>query len=75
MEKCNNIPYRDNEVHPLKIFSREEHLTNALKAEASFWPWMNHLTYANCFLLIFVSFGILGMLGTILALRNCLGVG
>lgn len=75
MEKCNNIPYRDNEVHPLKIFSREEHLTNSLKAEASFWPWMNHFTYANCFLLIFVSFGILGMLGTILALRNCLGVG
>lgn len=59
------------EPHALMIFSREEYLTNLLQNRKSFWPWKKYYSYSKCFIIIFVCFGILGIFGTILAIKNC----
>jgi hypothetical protein len=75
IEGFENFPCQDNEPQPLMVFSREEYLTKLLKAQDSFWACRKHYTYANCFLIIFLSFGILGIIGTLLTLNNFLTTG
>ena len=53
----------DGKPHLAKRFMREEHETNALKAARSWRLWRNHYSYSECFRVVFLAFGIVGILG------------
>lgn len=53
----------EKKPHIAKRFTREEHETTILKAARSWRLWRNHYSYSDCFGVVFVAFGIVGILG------------
>lgn len=49
--------------HVLKLFTRDDVLTNQRKAIRSFWPWRKHYSYTTSFNWVFAAFAIFGVLG------------
>jgi len=58
LDAQHELPDIDGVPHPLRIFSREEHVTIQLERSASF---PGHFSYSRCFKYIFVVFGVLGL--------------
>ncbi|UCG46475.1 MAG: hypothetical protein JSU94_13330 [Phycisphaerales bacterium] len=60
-----DAPLDDNSgtPHILKLFLYEEAQTKRAKESNGLWPWNRHYTYGRCFNLVFLVFGILGILG------------
>lgn len=58
-------PYADegSRPHVVKRFSREEFDTNEKRAGKKGHFWRRHYSYTDCFHVVFVSFGIVGILG------------
>lgn len=50
------------------LFQRDEHLVRERRSRQSIFFWRNHFSYTDCFNLVFFTFGLLGALGTVLAL-------
>ena len=60
-----------NKYENLSLFSDEEYITNNLqkKEGMKFWNW--HLSYSNCFgivYILFASIGVLGFIATVIAI-------
>ncbi len=56
----------------VKIFTREEYETSKKRARNSRWFRKNHYSYSDCLNLVFVAFGLIGILGLVLALIRSL---
>jgi len=65
LEGKDGIEKTGEEPHILNIFRYEEKQTNEIKKNASIWPWKRLYTYSRCFGLVFLVFGILGLIGVI----------
>ncbi len=57
------LPDEGSRPHPAKRFSREAFDTAQCTATISWRVWRNHYTYSWCFRVVFVTFGIVGVLG------------
>ncbi len=68
LEALTYTPGNTKEANVLKIFTYEEEQTNMIKKSKSYWLWKNHYSYSKCFNIVFVVFGILGLLGTVYAI-------
>ncbi|MBI4965463.1 MAG: ABC transporter ATP-binding protein [Desulfomonile tiedjei] len=72
----NQTEYADSEnvPHIAKIFNREEHETQIKRKETKGGKsvWEKHFSYSDCFRWIFLSFGILGLLGAVTSLKKLL---
>jgi hypothetical protein len=64
-EKQVSLPDENGRPHIAKRFMREEFDTNVKKAKRSWRFWRNHLTYSQCFRLVFLTFTVVGALGAI----------
>lgn len=53
----------EGKPHIARRFMREKHETNALKAARSWRRWRNHYSYSECFRVVLLAFGIVGILG------------
>lgn len=70
-EANNQIKDSGNRPHIAKVFSREEYETNRKRInKRKFSFWENHFSYSDCFNLVFICFGIVGILGTIIAFKS-----
>lgn len=68
-EANNDIKDSEKKPHIAKVFSREEYETNRKRIKKrKFCFWTNHFSYSDCFNLVFTCFGIVGILGTLIAL-------
>jgi hypothetical protein len=56
---------KDGKPNILRIFTYEEYQTNIIKRRRSFWIWKKYYSYSNCFNLVFLTFGALGILAAI----------
>lgn len=52
----------------INVFQRDEELVRERRSRPSIFFWRNHLSYTDCFNLVFFTFGLLGLLGTVLAI-------
>jgi len=52
----------------MSLFRRDEHAVRERKARSSIFFWRNHFSYTDCFNLVFFTFGLLGLLGTVVAI-------
>ena len=67
-EFSNSIETNGNMANVLKIFTNEEEQTNEMRKTKSFWAWRNVYSYSECFNIIFVIFGFLGLVGILYAI-------
>lgn len=56
----------------MSLFRRDEHAVRERRAHPSIFFWRNHFSYTDCFNLVFFTFGLLGVLGTIVAIIRSL---
>lgn len=54
----------EGKPHIAKRFTREDYDTNILKVARSWRLWRNHYSYSDCLGVVFVAFGIVGILGS-----------
>lgn len=54
--------------HITNIFSRDEFLASRNRKKKSIIFWRNHYSYSACFRLVFLSFGLAGIIGAVAAL-------
>jgi hypothetical protein len=52
----------------MSLFRRDEHAIRERRARPSIFFWRNHFSYTDCFNLVFCTFGLLGLLGTAVAI-------
>lgn len=52
----------------INVFQRDEELVRERRSRPSIFFWRNHFSYTDCFNLVFFTFGLLGLLGTVLAI-------
>jgi hypothetical protein len=64
-ESCSELEDAGGEPHPAKLFSREERVTASKRANLSFFTLRRHFTYADCFRLVFLIFGLCGLAGMV----------
>ena len=67
-ERNSDIKDANEEPHVTKIFLREEFLTSKRRQKKSIFFWKNYLSYSNCFNIIFIVFGSVGLVGIVLSL-------
>jgi hypothetical protein len=56
--------------HVAKRFTREEYDTKAKKNQRSLFFWRNHYSYSDCFRMVFLSFGGVGLIGVAYSLLH-----
>lgn len=66
-EDTSELKDRDGEPHVAKVFRHEEYATTKRKAEKTLIPWKRHYSYSNSFNLVFLTFGLIGLLGAVIA--------
>jgi hypothetical protein len=67
-EAKSNLEDKDNIPHVAKRFTREEFDTNAKKNNRSWCFWLNHFSYSECFVGVFLLFGMVGVAGFLCSL-------
>ena len=67
LERRSNSQDDSEMAHALNIFTQEEAETSKLKRQKSVLFWKNHLSYSDCFNVVFALFGMLGVLGMVSA--------
>ena len=66
-EQTSNLQDTGDEPHIAKIFLHEEFMTCQRKQKKSVFFWKNHFSYSNSFNIIFACFGLVGLVGVVLA--------
>jgi hypothetical protein len=59
---------RESEQRVAKLFSTEEQLTHEIRSIKSIKPWEWHLSYSDCFGVVYIVFVLLGLLGSTMAI-------
>ena len=61
----NKAQFEDEKGRPhiVKRFAREEYDTNYRRTRRSWRLWSNHYSYSDCFQIVFLTFGAVGILG------------
>lgn len=64
-ENSSNFQDAGEEPHSVKLFLREEHVTNAKRANESFFALRRLFTYSDCFNIVFLTFALVGLSGLV----------
>ena len=67
-EGSSSLPDSGSEPHIAKKFLREEYDTELKKSQRSWRFWKNYYSYSDCFRVVFLTFGTIGVAGGVLAL-------
>lgn len=59
--------------HLARRFTREDHETRERKKQRSWFFWRNQYSYSECFRMVFLTFGGIGLIGAAYALLNTAG--
>lgn len=54
----------NDEPHVIKIFSKDEFTVSKSRRNKSILFWKKHYSYSDCFKLVFLSFGSIGIIGS-----------
>ena len=68
LDACYGIPDVDGQPSPLKLFTRDDFLTQRTKQRSA----LSHCSYYKCFVLVFAVIGILGVLGMVCGVTEIL---
>ena len=68
LDACYGIPDVDGQPSPLKLFTRDDFLTQRTKRRSA----LSHFSYYKCFVLVFAVIGILGVLGMVYGVTEIL---
>ncbi|NKB65750.1 MAG: hypothetical protein GKR89_01695 [Candidatus Latescibacteria bacterium] len=58
-----SIGGEQDQPHPATLFRYEEHRTSAARRAQSIWPWRRQLSYGKSLNLVFLLFGLFGLIG------------
>jgi hypothetical protein len=67
-ESTSELKDHVDEPHIGKVFMREEYETNIKRTSRSMLPWKTHYGYSTSFNMVFVTFGLAGVIGAVVAL-------
>ncbi len=84
IEAKDTLKKRRTKPHPTQIFLTDLYQTKKsqeknpfwpeeAEQKKPFWPWQRNYKYSTCLNVVFLSFGIIGLLATVFALINIIG--